>query len=348
MRHTCILVLLLVCPFVAAAQSPGSQTAKSGLTKLLEAEANRFPAKVGIYLKHMTTGEEAGVREHELFNTASVIKLPVMVMAFQMADQKKLNLGERIEFRKSDYRGGSGVLRSFEVGLSPTVHDLITQMVITSDNSATDLMIARVGGVDRVNQWLRDNGYTESKLIHTTYEVFRQRYEFVDPRYKSLTPEDVFALQNGLPAFTEGRTALIEEVRKTMSEKGRGGEYNKQMETDQNMWLGALSPHDIGRLLEGINKGTIASKQSCNEMQRIMRGQLSGARRLPHYVNVPVAHKTGDLGTVANDVGIIFARSGPIVIAVFTQNITGNYAETEDRIGMVARMVVDYFDGIGR
>ena len=339
-KASTILLVLLLPSFMFAQLAP-----KSGLTRLLEAEAGRFSAKVGIYVKHMTTGEEAGVREHELFNTASVIKLPVMVMAFQMADAKQLNLQERVEFKKPDYRGGSGVLRSFDVGLSPTTHDLITQMVITSDNSATDLMIAKVGGIARVNEWLKDNHFTESRLNHTAYELFRQRYEFVDAKYKGLTPEEVFALQNNLPGFATGSTPLLDEVRKALAANPRTAEYNKQMETDQNMWLGALSPSDIGRLLEGINKATIASKTSCDEMQRIMRGQLSGARRLPHFVTVPVAHKTGDLGTVANDVGIIYAKSGPIVISVFTQNVSGPYAEDEDHIGMLARLVVDYFDG---
>jgi len=326
-----------------------SQSSKSGLTRLLEAELSRFPAKCGIYVKHMTTGEEAGVREHELFNTASVIKTPVMVIAFQMADEKKLNLNERIELKKADYRGGSGVLRAFSVGLAPTFLDVITQMIITSDNTATDIMIAKVGGIDRVNQWLKQNGFNESRLIHTTYELFRQRYEFIDPKYKSLTPEDLFAIMVGLPAFTEGRAALLEEVRKASAANPTANNYNKKMETDQNMWLGALSPRDTGRLLEAINKGTIASKQSCDEMQRIMRGQLSGARRLPHYLSVPIGHKTGDLGTVANDVGIIYAHSGPIVVASFNQNIeTGLYPETEDRIGLVARTIVDYFDGVSR
>jgi beta-lactamase class A len=207
-------------------------------------------------------------------------------------------------------------------------------------------MIAKVGGVDRVNQWLKENGYTELRLVQTTYQLFRQRYEFADAKYKSLTPEDVFALQVNLPAFTEGRTALLEEVRKTMAANpSSGANYNKQMETDQSLWLGAMSPRDTSRLIEGIVKGTIASKEACDEMQRIMRGQLSGARRLPHFLNVPVGHKTGDLGTVANDVGIIYARSGNIVISVFTQNISRDYSETEDRIGMLARTVVDYFDG---
>ena len=77
----------------------------------------------------------------------------------------------------------------------------------------------------------------------------------------------------------------------------------------------------------------------------MMRAQQAGARRLPHFLSVPVAHKTGDFPPVlANDVGIIFARSGPIVVAFFANEITGSYGEAEDAIGEVARRIVDYFD----
>jgi beta-lactamase class A len=247
--------------------------------------------------------------------------------------------------RRSDYRGGSGVLRQHDVGLAPTIRDLITQMIVTSDNSATDMMIARVGGTDRINQWLKESGYNNLILKQTTYELFRKRYELADAKYKSLTPEDVFAVQVGLPAFTAGRTALIDEVRQATA-RAPADEFNRRMQTEQSFWLGAMSPRDTGRMLEAIEKGTAASKESCDEMKRILRGQLSGARRIPHFLNVAVGHKTGDFPpAVANDVGMIYARTGPIVIAFFVQNNTGPYAETEDRMGVVARMVTDYFDG---
>jgi hypothetical protein len=56
---------------------------------------------------------------------------------------------------------------------------------------------------------------------------------------------------------------------------------------------------------------------------------------------------TGDLGVVANDVGMVYARSGTIVISFFTLGINRRpYAETEDRIGHVARLILEYFDGI--
>ena len=84
-------------------------------------------------------------------------------------------------------------------------------------------------------------------------------------------------------------------------------------------------------------------------MIRMMRAQQSGARRLPHFLNVGVAHKTGDFPPVlANDVGVVFARSGPIVIAFFANAIEGPYAEAEDRIGRIAQLIVEYFDGSER
>ena len=56
----------------------------------------------------LSDAEEAGVRQDETFNSASVIKIPVLVMAYQMADRGTLSLDERIPIRKEDVRGGSG------------------------------------------------------------------------------------------------------------------------------------------------------------------------------------------------------------------------------------------------
>ena len=98
-------------------------------------------------------------------------------------------------------------------------------------------------------------------------------------------------------------------------------------------------------MIEAIEKKTIASPAACNDMLRMMRAQQAGARRLNHFLTVPVAHKTGDFAPVlANDVGIIYARSGPIVVSFLGNSITGNYGEAEDRIGRFAQQLVEYFD----
>ena len=99
-------------------------------------------------------------------------------------------------------------------------------------------------------------------------------------------------------------------------------------------------------MLEAMQRETLVSPAASQEMIRFMRAQQAGARRLPHFVDVPLAHKTGDFPPVlANDVGIAFARSGPIVISFFANAITGNYGAAEDRIGRIAELMVEYFDG---
>jgi beta-lactamase class A len=337
-------IVLWVSAAATAAVS-ALEPADEGLARLVRAEVARFPARVGVYVKHLPSGEEAAVRADEPFNSASVIKLPVMVLAYRLADQQKLDLGRRVEFRKSDVRGGSGVLRYHEPGLNPTLRDLVMQMIITSDNSATDLVIAAVGGVRAVNEWLKSQGYATSRLHSTLYEVFRKRYELFDPSLRTLTPEDVYALQTADPGFATSR-ARIERLLAELKNKPLQQEWNRRSNEDPQYWLGVMTPRETGRLLESIEQETAASPESCREMKRVLRQQQAGARRLPHYLTVPVGHKTGDLPpVVANDVGIIYGRSGPIVMAVFTMQIAEPYGELEDRIGRLARLVVDYFDG---
>jgi beta-lactamase class A len=319
-------------------------TAEGGLQRLLEAELSRFPAKAGIYVKHLTTGEEAAVRGDETFNSASVIKIPVMVLAYQLAEKGTISLDSRVEIAKRDLRGGSGVLRYHDLGLRPTLRDLITQMVITSDNTATDLMIAKVGGVAAVNAWLTANRYADLRLNSTVYEVFRRRYEAADPALRSLTPEEVYALGSNDPDFAGMPRDRFDRIQARMSTLA--DELNRQVNDEPSTWLGQITPRGTARLLEAIETCTIASPPSCAEMTRAFRRQQSGARRLPHFLEVPVGHKTGDFPPVlANDVGVIYARSGPVVVAFLTNAIREPYAETEDRMGRVAQAIVDYFDG---
>ncbi|HYE88018.1 MAG TPA: serine hydrolase [Vicinamibacterales bacterium] len=277
----------------------------SPVQSLLARTSAEFPGRAGIWVRHLATGETAGVRDGEMFNSASVIKIPVLVLAFQMADKGAINLDERITIRKEDVRGGSGIFRYHDAGLQPTVRDVLLQMVITSDNTATDLAIAKVGGVERVNAWLKEAGYAESqRLTQTTGELFA--------KYGALKPTD---------------------------------DRNAKTNADRAYWLGELTPRGIGLMLEGIEKRTIASKAACDDMIRMLRAQQAGARRLNHFLTVPVAHKTGDFPPVlANDVGIIYARSGPIVVSFLGNAITGNYGDAEDRIGRFAQQLVEYFD----
>jgi beta-lactamase class A len=296
-----VLALILTGGLFAARDA----SAQHALQRILDQATADFPGRAGIYVKHLTTGEEAATHASETFNSASVIKIPVLVIAMQMVDRGELSLDERIEIRKEEFRGGSGIFRHHDPGLRPTLRDVLLQMVITSDNTATDIAIAKVGGVARVNAWLTEKAFGGLKLVQTTGDLFA--------KYAALTPTD---------------------------------DRNQKTNTDRAYWLGAITPADTGRMIEGIERKTLASAASCEEMLRMMRAQQAGQRRLNHYLQVPVAHKTGDFPPVlANDVGIIYARSGPIVVAFLGNAIQGVYGEAEDKIGRFAQKLVEYFDG---
>ena len=302
----------------------------TALNILLTRTATEFPGRAAIWVKHLATDESAGVRDGELFNSASVIKIPVMVLAFQMADRGEINLNERVTIRKEDIRGGSGIFRYHDAGLQPTFRDVLLQMIITSDNTATDLSIAKVGGVGRINEWLKAHGYADGlRLTQTTGDLFA--------KYNALKPAD------DPPSRPEAASA---GSRRSSPDSARAeADRNGKTNGDRGYWLGEISARATGQMLEAIEKKTIASAASCDEMLRMLRAQQAGQRRLNHFISVPVAHKTGDFPPVlANDVGIIYARSGPIVVAFLGNAITGNYGEAEDRIGRFAQQLVEYFD----
>lgn len=350
--HPRTIALILLLPLAAglSAQAP-----PAGLTRLLESQLARFPARTGVYVKHLGTGEEAAVRGDEAFSGASVIKLAIMIRAFQLVDEKTLDLSERVEIRRADLRDGSGVFQYHDLGSNPTFRDLLTQMVITSDNTATDLMVRRIGGVDALNAWLKASGFMHSQMVGRGHEYRKKLLTLINPEFASLTPEETTGLQYASQGsalfdlytdlFTGTRSKWVEAVRDPANRRTLGEYRNRLTVEDRAYWLSDMTPRETGRLLEAIERGTLTSKVSAAAMKTIMSRQQAGSRRIPHFLDVPVAHKTGDSRVIANDAALVSARSGTVIIAFFANGVTGPLGEAEDRIGHLAREIVDYFDG---
>lgn len=325
-----------------------------GLQALLDAELGAFSAVTGVHVKHLSTGEEAGVRADQDFSTASVIKLAFMVRAYQMADRKQLDLDERITLTRAHLRHGTGVFQLHDAGLQPTLRDAITQMIITSDNTATDIVLMKIGGPAAVTNWLSEIGYPRMASYGRPHDYRRDLLALLDPTLANLTAEETSGLMyasdnNPLFArygdlFTGPRAKWIEMVRDPANRQRLARERNQRTSTDRKLWLGSMTPRDTARLLESIERGTAASKESCEAMLLALRRQQLGTRRLPHFIDVPVGHKTGDGGTIANDAGIIYARSGPIVVSFFATSVKGSYAEAEDRIGRLGEKILALFE----
>ena len=292
------------------------------LASRIEASLNSLNAKTSFYAKHLPSGREIAIRADEPMNALSVIKIPIMVLAYRDADAGVLNLDERYQIQPEDMRRGSGLLQSFMPGIEPTYRDIITQMIITSDNTATDLVIERLG-MDRVNTMLAELGFEQTRLRATTGELFRAVLELVDPGNASLSDREVF--ESGFPSDPEAAVRSF------------------GFEGDSAQWLGRITAREISHMLEAIEEGELASPESSDDMIGILRRQFYSSR-LPQQLRgrASIAHKTGDWPPHAgNDVGILYYEGGPTVVAVFTNQNQGDFFELEAALGKIAVDLVD-------
>jgi beta-lactamase class A len=309
-------ILALATP--AFAQEPPAL--EKGLLTLLDS----LSARSSLHARHVPTGREIAIRADEPMNTLSVIKLPIMVLAYRDSEasgETKLDLDRRYTIRPQDRRRGSGLLQTFAPGLSPTYRDLVTQMIVTSDNTATDLLIARLG-LTRVNALLDQFGYRETRLLRTTGDLFRRVWELQDPANKSLSDAQVF--DQGFP-----------------SDEG-AFERSFAFEGTSSEWLGRTTARETSRMLEDLLAGKLANETSTAEMIGVLKRQFYSSR-LPRLLprGVEVAHKTGDWPPHAgNDVGILFHQGGPTLVSVYVNQNRSDFVKVEETIGEIAKRLV--------
>ncbi|HKK07325.1 MAG TPA: serine hydrolase [Gemmatimonadota bacterium] len=306
----------------AGARGGGAPDRRSPLEDSVRAVLSRLPARATLFAKHLPDGRTLAIGADVPMNTASVIKIPVMVRAFRDAEAGRLDLDARTTVRPEDLRRGTGLLQTFQPGLRPTWRDLVTQMIVTSDNTATDMVIRRVG-LERVNALLDSLGYRETRLRGTIGEAFRAVWVLADSANRALTDRQVY--ERGFPA----ESLLAGKMRAFVE--------------DSSQWLGRTTAREMADLLERLQRGRLAGPASTEAMLGILRRQFYGSR-LPRYLGgrAAVAHKTGDWPPfLADDVGILSYDGGPTVVAVFTNGNAGPYIDVERAIGRVAELLVD-------
>src|SRR5262249_25518964 len=128
-----------------AFQAPQQQTPLARLQANIERITRSVNAKWGIYIKCVETAEEIALSADETMDTMSVIKIALMVEVFRQIEAGKFGLSDRVTLKESDKRPGTGIIRWLDAGASLTIKDLITLMIIVSDNTATDLLYEKVG-----------------------------------------------------------------------------------------------------------------------------------------------------------------------------------------------------------
>ncbi|MEW6421905.1 MAG: serine hydrolase [Deinococcota bacterium] len=123
-----------------------------------------YAGEVGVLITDLGGHELYALNPDRVFPAASTIKVPLLVLALSEAQAGRLDLGERVTLQAEDRVPGSGILHELMPGLTPTWQDLLTLMTVVSDNTATNLVIGRLG-LDRVNDWLSERGLTGTGLV---------------------------------------------------------------------------------------------------------------------------------------------------------------------------------------
>ena len=121
------------------------ESAWEAMTSDLARLASRHRGRVSIVLRDLETNKTWTHNPDDLFPSASLIKVPIMITAFQKIHDGELSLNDRLALRRRHRVGGSGSLKWRPDGTKVTVKDLLTLMINESDNTATSMVIESLG-----------------------------------------------------------------------------------------------------------------------------------------------------------------------------------------------------------
>ncbi|MEZ4520652.1 MAG: serine hydrolase [Thermomicrobiales bacterium] len=137
---------------------------RNNLEHQIQNIADSFSGDLSFAAKNIDSGEEISYNADQILPSASTIKVTILAELFRQAREEGLDLSSRLDMQQSDIVGGSGILKELGPGLSPSLMDLATLMIIVSDNTATNMLIDRVGGVERVNETMDAYGLSSLRL----------------------------------------------------------------------------------------------------------------------------------------------------------------------------------------
>ena len=282
-----------------------------GTTDTLQNELNALATAhhghVAMYARQLNTGKTVAIDANKPVQTASVIKLTILFEAMEQIRAGNAHWDEKLTLAKGDGVSGSGVLTFLDAPLTLTLTDVLTLMVIMSDNTATNLAIDRLG-VDAVNARIAWMGLKDTHL------------------YKKVGKPPSGPMPADQPKFGLGKTTA-HEMEMVIERIGRC-ELGAPGETAQP-GDNAICQVALGMLRNQFYRNTIPRYLETLDSSETGSG---------------IASKTGSLNAVRNDVAIVAGKTGPIIISIFTyENQDKSWTadnEGEVLIGKMAKAIV--------
>ena len=290
------------------------------LIDVINGAAEGFQGKIGVSVKHLGTGETANLNGDVVFPTASVFKVPVIVEFYRRVERGRINLDEQILLKECDKVPGSGILKELTEGLPVSYRDLLSLMMIVSDNTATDLIVKKVG-FDNINNTMDTFGFKETRVNKYCREILFDLVGVNDLRLDEMT---------------------IDVFEKAAEANDYAGSWSLGI-VDNDV----TTPNEMLSLLELIVKNEAASSESCQAILNIMSKCQTGTYRIPKYLPQKKAllqRKTGSLPGIRNDVGVITIKDTGehYLLTCFTMDAEDNY-QAEEVIAKVSQAVYNYF-----
>ncbi|MBX0328142.1 class A beta-lactamase-related serine hydrolase [Oscillochloris sp. ZM17-4] len=135
---------------------------------LVESLAHEAGGQIAFAFHDLQTGIWARHRADERVPTASVIKLPMLVHIALAVDEGALRWDEPITLAEAVKVAGSGILKELGAGLSLSLRDLCLLMTALSDNTATNMLIDRVG-IEAINARAQALGMAQTRLLRRAF-----------------------------------------------------------------------------------------------------------------------------------------------------------------------------------
>jgi beta-lactamase class A len=157
--------LLLTFAFVLVCTPARAVSNVNDLDQKIQAALKSSPGSVSLYAKNLDTGSTYSLHGDEPVMTASTIKLPIMVELFAEAEAGKLDWNQKLILTEQDKVAGSGVLSELSAGDALPIRDLMHLMIVVSDNTATNMILDRIGG-DAVNARMAQLGLHQTAVMH--------------------------------------------------------------------------------------------------------------------------------------------------------------------------------------
>lgn len=300
---------------------------RAELEQALHAQAAKVKGRIGVFIKHVESGETVGLGEGERFQLASVFKIPVLMTLHKQIHLGRVSLDDRILFEERMKTYGSGLMTAMKPGLQISIQDLQLLMMAKSDNTATDILFGLVTP-EAIAATITELGLKDTTVDYDTRRLILA-YLGLDPA-KRLTIAEL----DQLPA-----SVWADPARQAAMKAFDASSHNTS------------TPKDIGFLLEKCVKGEFVDRETSDRVLETMKHH-TGAELILRYLpdSTDVARKGGSLGrsgenSVLLDSAVIWLpeKAGTLIICLFGNDLQEVHYEIKHKMGLMARAAYDYF-----